>query len=161
MSADRKPAGVAPLYCDTSVVLRAYLSDEDGQEEARAIVFGSDPTVTSELTRVELASGLARARRTGRVTPELIETLIEHFDGQTSPGGPFSLIKMDPGPVLSRAHVLVGAHDLGTLGAIHLAVALLLREAAHAANGGAGAVGFCTRDERQAAAAEVLGLSCR
>ncbi|EUA52295.1 hypothetical protein I553_2481 [Mycobacterium xenopi 4042] len=54
-------------YLDSSVLARAYLVDEDGHQQAIALL--GDPeiaTVTGTWTRIEVSGALVRAARGGR-----------------------------------------------------------------------------------------------
>lgn len=62
------------------------------------------------------------------------------------------LIDLDPSAILPFARELVLEHRLGTLDAIHLAVAVDFRDT------GSDDVVFVTRDADQAAAAKALGF---
>lgn len=149
------------IYCDTSSLLRAYLEDEEGHQELRALIFDRETAIfTSELSRVEFASGIARVVRAGRMANQSAHQLLDAFDRDTSPDGHLSLLALESSRSLALARELVGTHDLACLDAIQLAVALLFRETAQASNGGPGPVSFCTRDIRQAAAAQQLGFVC-
>ena len=68
-------------------------------------------------------------------------------------GSPILTIRLDPEGLVAHSHDLVLSHQVGTLGAIHLAVALSLEAWA-----GGDEVVFVTRDAGQAAAARALGL---
>lgn len=141
-------------FVDTSALLRAYLADEEDHRQLGERILGSDaPTVASELCRVEFASTLRRAARKERLTSETASAILEAFDSDCSYTGPIALLALDPGPCLSRARELVLDHDLGSLDAIHLAVADLLRR------GESDEVEFCTRDERQGLAARSIGFA--
>ncbi len=56
------------FYADTSALVRALFVDEPDHVELRRLLLeGETPVVTSELTRVELASAVAAAAWTGRL----------------------------------------------------------------------------------------------
>ncbi len=141
------------VYADTSALVCAYFTDEpDHALLRRRLLEGTDPVVTSELTRVELASAVTAAARGGRLRrPQVV---LDRFDADCADDGPLALLRLDPQPVLEHAHRLVREHLLRTLDAIHLAVAL--GDAAEL-SAGEGVV-FVTRDSAQAAAARELGL---
>jgi predicted nucleic acid-binding protein len=141
------------LYADTSALVRAYFADEvDHSLLNRRLLQGTDPVVTSELARVELASAVAAAARGGRLRRPRI--VLDRFDADCADDGPLALLRLDPLPILERAHTLVLEHPLRTPDAIHLAVAL--GDAAELAAGEP--VIFVTRDQVQAEAARALGL---
>ena len=66
--------------------------------------------------------------------------------------GPITVVDLDPTAILPSARELVLEHHLGTLDAIHLAVAVDFRDT------GSDDVVFVTRDADQAAAANALGF---
>lgn len=142
------------LYADTSAVVGAYLADEPDHLVLAAHLFdGDDPVLTGELTRVEFASAVAAAERSGRL--ERHAGLRERFDVDCADDGPIALIRFDAAEVLPLAHDLVGAHRLRTLDALHLAAALTAgRELADE-------VVVLTRDRRQQEAAAACGPATR
>ncbi len=144
------------LYADTSAIARAYLTDEAGHEQVRTLLFESDNrVVTSELARLELASAIVAASRTGR-TPGW-EEVLAMMEADNRPDGKIALIALRPGLILPSAFRLVTEHRLRTLDAIHLAVAV--EEGPRLAAGEA--MEFVTCDRDQAAAARALGLTVR
>lgn len=144
------------LYVDTSALARAYLTDEVGHEQLRTLLFESDyRVVTSELARIELASAMVSASRTGR-TPDWEEVLAT-MEADTGPAGMIALIALRRESILPSALRLVTAHRLRTLDAIHLAVAIEEGPRLAAREG----IEFVTRDHDQAAAARALGLMVR
>jgi predicted nucleic acid-binding protein len=141
------------LYADTSALVRAYFSDEpDHSPLEERLLNGVDPVVTSELTRIELASATSAAVRGGRLKQARI--VLDRFDADCADDGPLALIQLDPTTDLARARDLVCTHSLRTLDAIHLAVAL--GDVTELAAGEP--VVFVTRDAAQAAAARALGF---
>lgn len=142
------------VYADPSAIARAYFPDEPDHHALRSMLLESEEmVVTSELTRVELARAVRAAARAGRVMrwQELLGQIEAGFGGD----GLLRLIAFRRELVVDAAHALVLAHRLGTLDAIHLAVAL--RECPPLADGEN--IVFVTRDEEQAAAAAALGLT--
>lgn len=142
------------VYADTSALVRAYFADEDDHERLRAsLLEGDDVVVTTELARIELASAVHAAARTGRVDQPSV--ILARFDADCQEEGPLTLLRLRPTVDLPAARRLLAEHALRTLDAIHLAVAL------HAARPLADGAAFAlvTRDVRQAAAARALGLA--
>ena len=141
------------LYADTSALARAHLPDEAGHGELYKRLRSQDAAVlTSVLTRVEFARAARAAGRTGRL--KRWRVTLERFEHDCRPGGPITVLALDPGRVLPAARELVLEHPIGTLDAIHLTVALQDgREVA-----GEDLV-FVTRDRGQARAARKLGLA--
>ena len=139
-------------YADTSALLRCYLIDEDDHERLRGLLLeGPEPVVTSEITRLEMASAAAAAARAGRIADAA--AVLAAFDADCGDDGPLALLRMQPEDVLPRAVALVQQQRLRTLDAIHLAVALDVPRLLAVDD-----LGFVTRDQGQAAAAEALGL---
>jgi predicted nucleic acid-binding protein len=104
--------------------------------------------IASELVRIELARAAKNAERTGRVldtTP-----VLRRIDSDL--GDPIGLVELERETIFPSARELVLEHRLGTLDAIHLAVAV---EERHRSND---PVVFVTRDVDQAAAAKALGF---
>ena len=142
------------FYADTSAVIRAYFADEPDHEPLRHLLLeGSDPVVTSELTRVEFASAVTAAYRAHRVTQP--NAVLGRFDADCGDDGALTLLRLNPRTALPLARQLVIDQRLRTLDAIHLAVALT--EATTLAAGEP--VTLVTRDQRQAAAATAQGLT--
>ncbi|MDQ6712825.1 MAG: type II toxin-antitoxin system VapC family toxin [Candidatus Dormibacteraeota bacterium] len=113
---------------------------------------GNEAVVTSELTRLEFASAVSAAARTGRT--KRTRLFLDRFDADCGNDGPIALLRLDPGDVFPLAYRLLTEHDLRTLDALHLAVA----STSATALAGADSVVLVTRDERQAAAAAAMGL---
>ena len=138
-------------------LLRAYFADEPDHALLRATLLeGDEPVVTSELTRVEVASAVRGAATAGRL-PRWRE-LLDRIDADCGEDGPVALLAVRPLVVLPTAHRLVLEHRLRTLDAIHLAVAV--EECPELAGDGEG-VTFVTRDSDQGTAATALGLTVR
>lgn len=143
-----------PLYADASAIVRAYFDDEPGHEELRTLLLESGvPVVTSELARVELAAAVRAAGRARRV-PDW-RALLDRVERDCGNDGPITLLELRPPAALATAHRLVLEHDLRSLDALHLAVAL---EDARVVAGDEELV-FVTRDRDQATAAAALGLA--
>ncbi len=137
------------LYADTSALARAYLADEPDSGALRELLFDSGAVVfASELVRVELARAAKNAERSRRI--ENAESMLEVLDAELERS--IALIDFEPAAVLPRARDLVLAHRLGTLDAVHLAVALEESRSSSAP------IVFVTRDADQAAAAAALGF---
>jgi predicted nucleic acid-binding protein len=138
------------LFVDTSALARVYLEDEPDSSGLRALILDSgEAVVASELARVELARSAIGAERSGRLVSATI--LLQRVDADLA--GPIGIIDLEPSTVLPRARELVLEHRLGTLDAIHLAVAIEFRTAEDDEP-----ITFVTRDADQAAAAKALGF---
>lgn len=139
------------LYADTSALARLYLTDEHDAEDLETLLLETDiPVATSELSQVELARAAITAERSGRIpsADRLLKTINRHL------GTVIGLVRLHPETVLPQARRVVLAHRVRTLDALHLAVALELRDAEKDDG-----VAFVTRDVDQAAAARALGFT--
>lgn len=112
---------------------------------------GDEAVVSSELTRLEFASAVSAASGTGRLRRARL--FLDRFDADCGADGPIALLRLDS-EVFPLAYRLLIEHDLRTVDAIHLAVA----STSAAALAGPDPVVLVTRDERQAVAAEAMGL---
>lgn len=140
-------------YADTSALVRCYLVDEDEHKRLRGLLLeGRETVVTSEITRVELASALHSAARCGRLRRP--DWLLARVDADCGPEGPIALLALDAGTVLPRARQLVVDHPVRTLDAIHLAVAATTVTELAAGE----PLEFVTCDQRQAQVADTLGF---
>jgi uncharacterized protein len=142
------------VYIDSSVLVRAYLPDEKGHEEARALLDGVEHLlVTSTWTVVETTSALARAARGLRV--EDLDAVLAVLAADTGDDGPVTLLRGDAVRVEQASTRIVRDHAIRSLDALHQAVALL---AAVPLLEPEQRLGFATRDDAQRAAAEALGF---
>lgn len=142
------------LYADTSALARAYFADEPDHALLRELLLdGSEPVVTSEVSRVELATAIRAADRAGRLRRG--QDVLDRIDADCREEGPLTLLALRPDVVLRLAYRLVLEHRLRTLDAIHLAVAL--EECPPLADGDD--IVFVTRDTDQATAAAAAGLA--
>lgn len=141
-------------FLDSSFLARAYLRDEAGHEEARALLSGDDELLASELARIEVARAIASAHRKGRLPTRIRDDLLAEVGRDLSPEGAIEAIVLDPEPTLARARELVIEYAVRTLDAIHLAVA----EREGRALAEPDELVFATRDEGQRKAAQKLGL---
>jgi predicted nucleic acid-binding protein len=141
------------LYADSSALLCAYFADEDGHAELRSLLLGGrEPVVTSEITRLELASAVRSAYSSGRVGRS--SDLLARIDADLAEDGAISPIDLRTDPIVGIAYRFILEHRLRPLDAIHLAVCV---EDCPSLAGGQGVV-FVTRDHDQARAARALGL---
>ena len=109
----------------------------------------STSVATSELSSVELAGAIKGAERAGRIARA--EVLLATVEADL--GTEIELVRLDPERVLPEARRLLLTHCLRALDAIHLAVAVELRDSTREDD-----VVFVTRDRDQAAAAKALGF---
>lgn len=141
------------VYLDSSVLVRAYLADEDGHEQAAALLDDPDiGAVTGTWTRIEVSGALVRAAQAGRCDPK---ELLAVLDADLGLDGLVTLVSAPQGDVEDKALEIVRTHALRAMDAWHLAVAALivppLSEPGEARC-------FATRDKAQAAVAETLGF---
>lgn len=141
------------VYLDSSVLARAYLADEEGHDQALALL--DDPeiaAVTGTWTRIEVSGALVRAARSGRMDAE---GLLGLLDADLATDGPVTVLSTPQARVEELALNLVREHALRAMDAWHLAVASLtvppLAEAGEE-------IAFASRDEGQAAVAVTLGF---
>ena len=140
-------------YVDASVLARAYLHDEEGHEEALAVL--ADPeiaVVTGSWTRVEASGAVVRAARTGRCDlAELLRSLDEVLDDD----GPVTVVEVPQAKVEEKALALVREHGSRAMDAWHLAAAsLILPELVPMGE----AMAFASRDKAQAEVAASMGF---
>lgn len=130
------------VYVDSSVLLRVVLGEAGRLREWRRI----DRPISSVLIRLECLRTIDRARlRLGLPDSEVAErraAVIEQMTG-------FDLVPVDP-PVLERAADPFPT-ELGSLDALHLATALLLRARTPS-------LALATHDQQLATAARASGL---
>jgi len=141
------------VYVDSSVLVRAYLSDEEGHADVTALLEDPDKaTVTGTWTRVEVSGALVRAARAGRADKAGLLALL---DADLGLDGPVTVLAAPQEQVEDRALGLVRTYALRAMDAWHLAVAELtvpsLLEPGEEA-------GFASRDEAQATVAQTLGF---
>lgn len=142
------------VYLDSSVLARAYLADEEDHERVAALL--ADPetaTVTGTWTRIEVSGALIRAARSGRADADGLLSLL---DADLGADGPVIVLGAPQGRVEEEALKLVREHALRAMDAWHLATAsLTLPPLAETGEQPA----FASRDEEQAAVAELLGFT--
>jgi uncharacterized protein len=106
-------------YLDSSVLARAYLVDEDGHQQATALL--ADPeiaTVTGTWTRIEVSGALVRAARAGRGDEKGLLALLD-----ADLTGPVIVLGAPQDQIEQHALELVRRHALRAMDAWHLAVA--------------------------------------
>jgi predicted nucleic acid-binding protein len=107
------------VYIDTSALLRIVLREAGALDELRSC----DALVSSELIAVESARTIDRLRLQGALTTEEAVTRLRAINEWLEA---IDLVLLRP-PVLSRAGEPMPM-PLGTLGALHLATALIWRD---------------------------------
>jgi predicted nucleic acid-binding protein len=147
---------VTLLYADSSALVRAYFADEPDHAELRSLLLEQgEPVVTSEITRLELASAVRAASVAGRISR--VKELLARIDGDLAENGVLSAIDLRADVIFPTAYRLILEHRLRPLDAIHVAVCT---EDCPALAGDA-EIAFVTRDADQARAARALGLTVR
>jgi predicted nucleic acid-binding protein len=145
------------VYLDSSVLARSYLPDEDGHEQALALLEDPDITrVTGKWTRIEVSGALIRATRSGRHATD-VQGLLATLDADLDAGGRVAELAVAQKSVEDRALELVREHALRTLDTWHLTVASLTVPAL--AEPEKEEIGFASRDDDQATVAEALGFT--
>jgi predicted nucleic acid-binding protein len=144
------------VYLDSSVLARSYLPDEDGHEQALALLEDPDITrVTGKWTRIEVSGALIRATRSGRQKTDE-QGLLAALDADLDTGGRVAELTAPQADVEQKTLELVREHALRTLDTWHLAVASLTVPAL--AKPEQDEIAFASRDEDQATVAEELGF---
>lgn len=143
------------VYVDSSIVVRALLSEEMGHREAVDLLESTEHLLVSATwTVVEASSALVRAARGARAGDDLA-VLLAHLDAITGEDGPITLLRVDQRRIEERAVEIVREHALRSLDALHLAVAELGARPLATQDED---LAIATRDDAQAAAARSLGF---
>ncbi|HET9372872.1 MAG TPA: type II toxin-antitoxin system VapC family toxin [Vicinamibacterales bacterium] len=124
-----------PVYLDSSAVLKLVLPERESEPLTRALQ-GWEDLVSSALAAIESRRALRRVTRSPAIRRRLEAVL-----------SALTLVRIDD--VVVRTASDVGAPELRTLDAIHLATALSIGDLPDA---------FITYDDRLAGAARALGL---
>ena len=137
-----------PLYCDTSALLKLYLS-EPGSDELNRIVEGREDLLVSDLAVTEVASALSRRLRQGAATPEAARR-VQHAIIGCLDGGVYQRVELTRDVHRRAEHYLLRLAEtpLRAADALHLALATLARAASMA-----------SFDVRLRAAARAVGLA--
>lgn len=138
-------------YLDSSVLARAYLIDEDGHQQATALL--TDPeiaTVTGTWTKIEVSGALVRAARARRGDEKGLLALLD-----ADLAGPVIVLGAPQHHIEKHAVELVRRHALRAMDAWHLAAATLV---VPPLLGPGEPRAFATRDEAQRRVAEKLGF---
>ena len=143
-------------YLDSSLLVRSYLPDEKGHEQALALLEDPDITrVSGKWTRIEVSGALIRAARAGRSETDE-QGLLATLDADLDADGRVTELTAAQENVEEKALELVREHALRALDAWHLAVASLTVPAL--AKPEREEIAFASRDDEQAAVAEMLGF---
>jgi uncharacterized protein len=140
-------------YVDSSLLVRAYLPDEDGYGEAAAIMGDPDlALITGTWARIEVSGALVRAARVGRGDES---RLLDLLDADLAVEGAITVVTAPQTEVEEQALTLVRAHGIRALDAWHLAMAAIVAPALVEPGED---VGFASRDRVQAEVAALLGF---
>lgn len=108
-------------YLDSSILARAYLADEDGHDEAAALLGDSQlALVTGTWTQIEVSGALIRAARSGRGDEQGLLALLDVDLAEA-----VTVLSAPQQQVEASALELVRAHAIRAMDAWHLAVAKL------------------------------------
>lgn len=138
------------IYFDTSALVKRYV-DEPGRREVLQLL-RHDECVTSAVLLVELRSGLRRRVAEGSIDAARLPAILKHVAADR----PYWTLIEVGSDVLAGAEMLVGAHPIRTLDAIHVASAQLF-----AARVSMPGLTFVSADKRQTEAAVAVGLVVR
>jgi predicted nucleic acid-binding protein len=143
-------------YLDSSLLVRSYLDDEDGHQEAVALLEDPDIThVTGKWTRIEVSGALVRAARSGRSDSDE-KDLLAMLDVDLGAKGRVTELTVPQADAEEKTLSLVRQHALRTMDAWHLVVAALTVPAL--AESEKEEIAFASRDDHQATVAEQLGF---
>jgi predicted nucleic acid-binding protein len=107
------------VYLDSSALVKCYVS-EAGSLDTVDMIGQADMVVTSPITRVEVASGMARAVRVGSLVARGAHAAYADFAGEVE-----AIIQVPlTDAIVARAQALVWEHGLRGYDAIQLASAL-------------------------------------
>jgi predicted nucleic acid-binding protein len=143
-------------YVDSSLIVRAYLEDEEGSIAAqRVLADRSIAKYTGRWTRIEVSAAIVRAARAGR--PVLRDDALTRLDNDLRhETGRIRVIAAPDVEVEAKALALARAHGLRALDALHVALASIA--VPKLADKGE-PIGFASRDGDQATVAESLGFA--
>lgn len=142
-------------YVDSSLIVRAYLEDEDGSIAAqRVLADRSIAKYTGRWTRIEVSGAIVRAARAGR--PVLRGDMLTRLDADLRPDGRIRVLAGDDAEVEPKALAIAREHGLRALDALHVALAsIAIPKLADKGE----PIGFASRDGGQATVAESLGFA--
>ena len=111
-------------YAETSAVL-AWVLGETGDDDVRKALASAERVVSSTLTQVECARGISRAVGMGRIGRGEELAALRLMD---TAAATWAVLEMS-GRVLTRARGTFPVEPVRTLDALHLATAMVFREA--------------------------------
>ncbi|GAA5103227.1 type II toxin-antitoxin system VapC family toxin [Haloechinothrix salitolerans] len=141
------------VYADSSVLARAYLADEPGHDNARALL--DDPEtvlVTGSWSRIEVPGALVRAAKAHRgLRDDLLALWFADIDHDS---GPITVLTANQDDVERTALRIVLDYGIRAMDAWHIAAATLTVPELAAEED----YGFATRDRAQADVAAAYGF---
>ena len=137
-------------YFDTSALVKRYV-DEPGRREVLRLLRRNE-CVTSAVLPVELRSSLRRRVAEGSIDSARLPAILQHVAADRAY---WTLVEVGT-EVLASAEMLVAAHRIRTLDAIHVASAQLF-----AARVPMPGLTFVSADKRQTETAVAVGLVAR
>jgi uncharacterized protein len=137
-------------YFDTSALVKRYV-DEPGRREVLHLLRRNE-CVSSAVLPVELRSSLRRRVAEGSLDAARLPAILKRIAGDR----PYWTLVEVGTDVLTGAETLVGAHQIRTLDAIHVASARLF-----AARVSISGLTFVSADKRQMETAVAVGLIAR
>lgn len=112
------------VYLDASALVKRYVA-ETGTAEVEALIESAEALGTGAVSRAEVAAALAKAVRLRIATREAAAKGLQAFDADWS-----HLMRLEVSePLIARAAALAWEHGLRAYDAVHLACALVWREA--------------------------------
>ena len=141
------------VYIDSSLLVRSYLVDEAGHDDAVALLDRPDiGLVTGSWSRVEASGALIRAARGGRADGK---RLVDSLNRDLGADGRVLVIAGAQEAIEAEALDIVMTHGVRAMDAWHLATAAMvvpgLLEPGES-------IGFATRDDEQGRVAGLLGF---
>jgi predicted nucleic acid-binding protein len=137
-----------PLYCDTSALLKLYLT-EPGSDAFNDLVEGRGDLLVSDLTVTEIVSALARRVRQGHLGRDAARRVQHAIVGRLDEGV-YQRVELTREVHRRAEHLLLSltATPLRAADALHLALAISARAAS-----------LASFDARLVAAARAVGLA--
>lgn len=113
------------IYFDSSALVKRYV-EEDGSDRANSILANTAIIATSKLTYPEILSAFARKHKTGEISIEWFNKIIENFETEWE----YFLIIEIQDELLPLIRKMIKKHYLKGADSIHLSSALWLKHAA-------------------------------
>ena len=136
-----------PVYCDTSALIKLYVS-EPGSDELNRLIEGRTDLFVSDLAVTEVISAMARRLRRGEGTREDVRRIQRAMTGSLD-NGAYQRVELTREVHRRAEHFLVTAEaPLRAADALHLAMAMSARAAS-----------MMSFDARLGAAAHAAGLA--